>query len=74
MKNIRELIVDSFAGGGGASTGIEQAIGKAIDIAINHDPAAIYYPSFSQTGIRRAQRSKGERRTRTGFASNCCRQ
>lgn len=34
------LIVDNFAGGGGASTGIEMAIGK-VDIAINHDPAAI---------------------------------
>lgn len=33
--------MDSFAGGGGASTGIELAIGKSIDIAINHDPEAI---------------------------------
>jgi len=37
----RELVVDLFAGGGGASTGIEQAIGRAVDIAINHDPEAI---------------------------------
>lgn len=36
-----EIIVDSFAGGGGASTGIEMAIGRSVDIAINHDPAAI---------------------------------
>lgn len=36
-----ELVVDSFAGGGGASTGIEQALGRPIDIAINHSPAAI---------------------------------
>lgn len=35
------LIVDNFAGGGGASTGIEQALDRKIDIAINHDPAAI---------------------------------
>lgn len=35
------LIVDNFAGGGGASTGIEQALGRAIDIAINHDEDAI---------------------------------
>lgn len=35
------LIVDNFAGGGGASTGIEMAIGRSVDIAINHDPAAI---------------------------------
>ena len=36
-----ELIVDNFAGGGGASTGIEMAIGASVDIAINHDPEAI---------------------------------
>jgi len=35
------LIIDSFAGGGGASTGISQALGRSVDIAINHDPAAI---------------------------------
>ncbi|MGM2417490.1 DNA cytosine methyltransferase [Bacillus cereus group sp. BceL062] len=37
----REIIVDNFAGGGGASTGIELATGLSVDIAINHDPAAI---------------------------------
>ena len=37
----REIVVDNFAGGGGASTGIEIAIGRSVDIAINHDPAAI---------------------------------
>lgn len=36
-----ELIVDNFAGGGGASTGIEMATGVSVDIAINHDPEAI---------------------------------
>ena len=36
-----ELIVDNFAGGGGASTGIEIATGRSVDIAINHDPMAI---------------------------------
>lgn len=36
-----EIVVDNFAGGGGASTGIELATGKSVDIAINHDPAAI---------------------------------
>lgn len=36
-----ELFVDNFAGGGGASTGIEAAIGRSVDIAINHDPDAI---------------------------------
>ncbi|ENB7445687.1 DNA cytosine methyltransferase [Klebsiella aerogenes] len=37
----REIIVDNFAGGGGASTGIELAIGRSVDIAINHDPNAV---------------------------------
>lgn len=36
-----KLIVDNFAGGGGASTGIEMATGISVDIAINHDPDAI---------------------------------
>ena len=36
-----EIIVDSFAGGGGASTGIELAAGRVVNIAINHDPDAI---------------------------------
>lgn len=39
--NAHEIVVDNFAGGGGASTGIEIAIGRSVDIAINHDPAAI---------------------------------
>ena len=38
---MKHLIVDNFAGGGGASTGIEMAIGRSVDIAINHDPDAI---------------------------------
>ena len=36
-----KLIVDNFAGGGGASTGIEIATGRSVDIAINHAPEAI---------------------------------
>lgn len=36
-----EIIVDNFAGGGGASTGIELATGRPVEIAINHDPDAI---------------------------------
>jgi len=36
-----ELIVDLFAGGGGASTGIELAVGRPPDVAVNHDPDAI---------------------------------
>jgi DNA (cytosine-5)-methyltransferase 1 len=38
-----ELIVDNFAGGGGASTGIELALGRHVDIAINHDPEAVAF-------------------------------
>ncbi|MGZ0330659.1 DNA cytosine methyltransferase [Citrobacter freundii] len=38
---MREIIVDNFAGGGGASTGIEMAIGRSVDIAINHDENAV---------------------------------
>lgn len=36
-----EIIVDNFAGGGGASTGIELALGRHVDVAINHDPEAV---------------------------------
>ncbi|MCW4986292.1 DNA cytosine methyltransferase [Enterobacter mori] len=38
---MNEIIVDNFAGGGGASTGIEMAIGRSVDIAINHDLNAV---------------------------------
>jgi site-specific DNA-cytosine methylase len=37
----RELLVDNFAGGGGASCGIESALGRRVDIAINHDARAV---------------------------------
>ncbi|MCY9198091.1 DNA cytosine methyltransferase [Bacillus atrophaeus] len=40
-RNFEEIIVDNFAGGGGASTGIELATGVSVDIAINHDPDAV---------------------------------
>ncbi len=38
---VEGLFIDGFAGGGGASTGIAQAIGRDVDIAINHSPTAI---------------------------------
>jgi len=38
---VHELIIDNFAGGGGASVGIEAAIGRPVDIAINHDREAV---------------------------------
>lgn len=42
MDNLIDgLIIDCFAGGGGASTGLEMATGRSVDIAINHDPEAI---------------------------------
>ncbi|MDH7955946.1 DNA methyltransferase, partial [Pseudomonas aeruginosa] len=34
------IIVDLFAGGGGASTGLEMGLGRKVDLAINHNPAA----------------------------------
>lgn len=36
-----ELVIDNFAGGGGTSTGLEWALGRPVDIAINHDPEAL---------------------------------
>ncbi len=36
-----ELLIDNFAGGGGTSEGLEQAFGRPVDIAINHDPEAL---------------------------------
>jgi len=41
INMFNEMIIDNFAGGGGASTGIELAIGRSVDIAINHDLNAI---------------------------------
>ena len=43
-----EIIVDSFAGGGGASTGIELATGRVVNVAINHDPDAILMHSTNR--------------------------
>lgn len=44
MKN--NIIIDCFAGGGGASVGIEMALGRSVDIAVNHDPQAIRMPGY----------------------------
>ncbi|OTT29109.1 DNA cytosine methyltransferase [Acinetobacter baumannii] len=38
---LEKLIIDNFAGGGGTSTGLEQAFGRSVDVAINHDPKAL---------------------------------
>lgn len=47
-----EIIVDNFAGGGGASTGIEMATGISVDIAINHDPEAIRMHKANHPGTK----------------------
>ncbi|MBR3241160.1 MAG: DNA cytosine methyltransferase [Parasporobacterium sp.] len=49
---MNEIFVDNFAGGGGASTGIEMAIGRSVDIAINHDPAAIAMHRANHPGTK----------------------
>ncbi len=50
--NFGELVVDNFAGGGGASTGIEAALGRPVDIAINHDPEAVALHTVNHPGTR----------------------
>lgn len=46
------LVIDNFAGGGGASTGIEAALGRSIDVAINHDAEAIAMHKANHPGAR----------------------
>lgn len=46
------LIVDNFAGGGGASTGIEAAIGRSVDVAVNHDAEAVAMHKANHPGTR----------------------
>ncbi|WP_323025665.1 DNA cytosine methyltransferase [Castellaniella sp.] len=41
LRRVHKLVIDNFAGGGGASEGLEQALGRPVDIAINHDPEAL---------------------------------
>lgn len=52
-----ELIIDNFAGGGGASTGIELATGRIVDIAINHDADAILMHKTNHPYTRHYQAS-----------------
>ena len=47
---MKDLIIDCFAGGGGASVGIEMALGRQVDIAINHDPDAILMHKTNHPG------------------------
>ena len=53
-----KLIVDNFAGGGGASTGIEMATGISVDIAINHDPEAIKMHKANHPEMCKCERTK----------------
>lgn len=46
------LVVDLFAGGGGASVGIEAALGRSVDIAINHDAVALAVHKANHPGTR----------------------
>lgn len=50
MRKERPVIIDCFAGGGGASVGIEMALGRGVDIAVNHDPAAILMHKTNHPG------------------------
>ena len=46
------IIVDLFAGGGGASEGIRMALGRDPDLAINHDPEAVAMHKQNHPGCR----------------------
>lgn len=76
-----EEVIDGFAGGGGASTGIEQAIGRSPDIAINHDREALAMHKANhpetvhlQTNIRKVnwhQLGKGRKFAFGWFSPDC---
>lgn len=51
-RDLPPMIVDSFAGGGGASTGIEMALGRSPDVAVNHDAAALSMHQANHPGTR----------------------
>ena len=55
-----DLAVDLFAGGGGASTGIEMALGRPVDVAINHDEVAIAVHKRNHPGTRHFRSSVWE--------------
>jgi DNA (cytosine-5)-methyltransferase 1 len=50
-----EIVIDGFAGGGGTSTGIEAALGRSPDIAINHDPVALAMHEVNHPDTRHVQ-------------------
>ena len=47
-----EIICDNFAGGGGASLGIEVALGRGVDVAVNHDAEAVAMHAANHPGAR----------------------
>ena len=67
-----EIVVDNFAGGGGASTGIEMAIGRSVDIAINHDPAAIAMHRANPSDNRALSGGCLEGQSRQGLRGAAC--
>lgn len=64
MLHPDELITDSFAGGGGASTGIEMALGRSPDIAINHDEAALLMHATNHPATRHVREDVWQARLR----------
>ncbi len=57
INMLEEIIVDNFAGGGGASTGMELATGRPVEVAINHDPDAILMHQTNHPYTRHYQAS-----------------
>lgn len=66
-----ELMVDNFAGGGGASTGMEMATGISVDIAINHDPEAIRMHKTNHPSTKHYCENVWDVDP-MGFAKRCC--
>jgi DNA (cytosine-5)-methyltransferase 1 len=54
MIRADEMVVDNFAGGGGASLGIERALGRPVDLAVNHDPEAVALHRANHPATRHA--------------------
>lgn len=45
-----EIVVDFFCGGGGAGTGLEMGLGRAVNVAKNHSPQAISMHTVNHPG------------------------
>jgi site-specific DNA-cytosine methylase len=68
-----EVIVDHFCGGGGASSGIELALGRSPDIAVNHDPEAIAMHARESPRDEALPRERLGRRSGEGLRWQACR-